>query len=118
MIVFIALRAGKAPVQLNIKTFDNLIIHKKILKVNEEGVIFGSKWSVTHTPSGYSAFDFQKKWQAKLFKSKMSYIDWSPIDVVKTLSSEQKDYVVRIKTIIYGFKTQKDYKNFSDWPTL
>ena len=91
MIVFVALSKGKVPVQLNIKSFDDLIIHKKILKVTEEGVVFSSGWSVTHVASGYSVFSFETKWQAKFFKERTSFLDWTEVDVVASFSSEQKN---------------------------
>jgi hypothetical protein len=95
-----------------------LIVHKRILAVNENGTRFGSRWSVTHTPSGYSTYSFGTKWQAKLFKQKISFLDWTPVDVIPTLSFEQKQYVTKVRDIISNFNTQKDYKSFSDWPTL
>ena len=118
MIVFIALRERRVPVQLKIKTFETLVIHKNIMFVDEDGITYGYKWSVTHTASGYSTYSFNTKWQAKLFKQKISFLDWTPVDVIPTLSFEQKQYVTRVRDIISNFNTQKDYKRFSDWPTL
>ena len=118
MIVFIALSKGKVPVQLKIKSFDDLVVHRKISNVTEDGATFGYGWSVTHTASGYSTYSFNTKWQAKLFKQKISFLDWTPVDVIPTLSFEQKQYVTRVRDIISNFRTRKDYKNFSKWPTL
>jgi hypothetical protein len=118
MIVFIALRERKVPVQLKIKTFETLVIHKNIMFVDEDGVTYGNKWAVTHTASGYSAYTFDKKWKAELFKEKVSNLNWEPIDVTKRFSRKMLDYIVKIKDIIFSFRIKKDSLSFNEWPTL
>ena len=118
MIVFIALRERRVPVQLKIKTFETLVIHKNIMFVDEDGVGYGNRWAVTHTASGYSAYTFNKKWKAELFKEKVSSLDWEPIDITKIFSRKTLDYIVKVKNIIISFNTKKDNLSFNEWPTL
>ena len=47
MIVFIALSKGRVPVQLKIKSFDDLIVHRKDLKERLKG-------KISYTPIGFS----------------------------------------------------------------